>query len=371
MAKKVAILEGDKSRRFGGVKYLRTNLTGGGTCEWVPEDDRKLKTKTIKKNGTYRIADEKGDYYGFSQVTVSVSNSTTGKKKPSTGGDGNEYSVKVNEDTGMLEEKVLPSSIRITTQPSKTTYTNGESISLNGAVIKAYKADGGLWVAEGYSGGVIPLNELEIEPTTASGGGSDEGIWTDGNGVNALRINYEHQTATDGEYTWETYCYPHALGDATNARTGSTVPLTLRGNGEATLFVTKFNGATYAIRVSGDNRLDSAVYFNNELTNYSNAPITGWFGGGSSTAKTTTTEWTQAPWDLRYVPESTSNPSAVDPSTLHPTGGGGGAQIITVKWNRPEDEKELTDTFTIDVTSSNNNQGNTGGNNTGGGGGSW
>ena len=85
MSKSVAIMEGENSRQFNKVKYLRTDLTAGGQCEWVPQDERKLKTKSVTKNGTYKIKDESGDYYGFSQFTVNVKGSTTGRKNPATG----------------------------------------------------------------------------------------------------------------------------------------------------------------------------------------------------------------------------------------------------------------------------------------------
>lgn len=52
------------------TKLLRTNLQGGGTCDWVPEDETQLIAKVITQDGTYNAFDELGDIYGYSEVTV-------------------------------------------------------------------------------------------------------------------------------------------------------------------------------------------------------------------------------------------------------------------------------------------------------------
>lgn len=383
MSANTTIKEGDKSRRFGGVKYLRTNLSGGGVCEWVPESERKLTTKTVKKNGTYNISDEKPDedgnkYYGFSQFTVNVKNSTTGRKNPSTGGDGNEYSVKPNEDTGMLEETVLPSSIRIVGNPTKTQYNDGEAINKAGMVVKAYLADGTLYDYSGYQAGAIPLSELTLDPTTASGSGE---TYTDGHGLNAIKISYtphQHTVSSIPGRVYTEYAYNKPLGK----RDGYDV--TLGGSNIGDVFLTKYNGCLYgkainssivsvdliAIHPSPWNS-GSAIY---TAINESNVYI---IAGGTS-ARFNNNAFVEVPWEYMmgelipsFVPESTVDPTKQS-GDLHPVGGG---QTITVKWNRPEDEKELTDTFNITVTSGTGSGGGTGGNtgenNTGGGGGSW
>lgn len=52
------------------TKMLRTNLQGGGTCDWVPEDETILIAKVITQDGTYKASDEPGNVYGYSEVTV-------------------------------------------------------------------------------------------------------------------------------------------------------------------------------------------------------------------------------------------------------------------------------------------------------------
>ena len=57
----------EKSRQ---TKILRTNLQGGGTCDWVPEDETQLIPKVITQDGVYKASDEAGNIYGYSEVTV-------------------------------------------------------------------------------------------------------------------------------------------------------------------------------------------------------------------------------------------------------------------------------------------------------------
>lgn len=52
------------------TKLLRTNLQGGGTCDWIPEDETQLIPKVITQDGVYKASDEMGNIYGYSQVTV-------------------------------------------------------------------------------------------------------------------------------------------------------------------------------------------------------------------------------------------------------------------------------------------------------------
>lgn len=67
MSKNIYITEGRKGRRFGSVKKLKTELQGGGSCLWVPEDDVQLDPLFATENGVY-IPDE----YGFSDASVNV-----------------------------------------------------------------------------------------------------------------------------------------------------------------------------------------------------------------------------------------------------------------------------------------------------------
>lgn len=152
-------------RQFGGVAKLETNLTGGGTCLWVPKDERELETLNAERNGTYRPTK-----YGFSRANVRVpsqSGGVTGK-----GQDGNEYTVTV--DDGELVKTKIPSSIVIVTEPTVTEYEDGDAINFSGIVVKAYDGEGNLWTDAMHPDGVIPYSELRFPDTVAvyTGGGS-------------------------------------------------------------------------------------------------------------------------------------------------------------------------------------------------------
>ena len=169
MSVNITIKEGGVAKNLTADK-LRTNLYGGGTCLWVPEDDVQLGTKSIDENGTYKAEDD--GYYGFSQVTVNVPGGAGGPpggkgssvvgKKPN----GNDAVITIDQN-GDIVEMELPSEIRVTTPPDDTNYLDGDEIDYTGMVVKAYKADGTLWTNETYTDGVVPLNELVLPDTHA------------------------------------------------------------------------------------------------------------------------------------------------------------------------------------------------------------
>lgn len=73
MSKRIRIKEEGENKNFTASK-LKTNLQGGGTCLWVPQDEAgdyaNLSNKTITANGTYNASSDNVD--GFSKVTVNV-----------------------------------------------------------------------------------------------------------------------------------------------------------------------------------------------------------------------------------------------------------------------------------------------------------
>lgn len=75
MSKNITIAEGTQAKNFNNVAKIRTNLIGGGTQNWVPEDEAgkyaDLEDISISENGTYYADDEGVD--GFSVVRVNVS----------------------------------------------------------------------------------------------------------------------------------------------------------------------------------------------------------------------------------------------------------------------------------------------------------
>ena len=137
MSKNITIQEGGIGKQLT-VDKLRTDLVGGGSCLWVPEDERQLTTKHITENGTYRASDD--GYYGYSEVTVNGVGSVTGRD-PTT---GEEVEVHRDPTTGEIVETVIPTEIRVIEPPTNPygIYQNGQTITKDGMVVKAYGANG-------------------------------------------------------------------------------------------------------------------------------------------------------------------------------------------------------------------------------------
>jgi len=165
MSKNIVIQEGGIGKQITADK-LKTNLVGGSSCLWVPEDETLLGTKNITENGTYRASDD--GYYGYSEVTVNGVGSVSGKD-PATGED---VVVGTDPTTGEITQTVVPHSIRVVTPPYNPygTYTDGQAIDISaqsGFEVVALLANGDLYNAEGYNQGRIPNSELSINPTNA------------------------------------------------------------------------------------------------------------------------------------------------------------------------------------------------------------
>ena len=161
MSKTPLITKNDGTDWHDAVPKLRTDELGASSTDWVQEDDTKADSLKVTANGTYAAAS--ASKYGYDYVTVSV----PGGGATGTGPDGNEHTVTVDPDTGRLVDNIIPSSVAITTQPTKTSYTAGESIDITGIVVKAYKKDGTIWSDSTHSGGVIPTSELSTDPAVA------------------------------------------------------------------------------------------------------------------------------------------------------------------------------------------------------------
>lgn len=155
MAKNIVIQENGVAKQLTADK-LKTNLVGGGTCLWVPEDGTTLGVKTITQNGTYNASDD--GYYGYSQVIVNGQGTATG-----TDGDGDEAVAHTDPITGELQTDKVPSSIEVVTPPTNPygIYQNGQAIGTNGMVVKAYLQTGGEY-------GTVPNGEITLNPTTAA-----------------------------------------------------------------------------------------------------------------------------------------------------------------------------------------------------------
>lgn len=352
---KVSILEGQLERNFSGVKLLRTDLSGGGSCEWIPEDKIQLTTLNISKNGTYKASDytdrDGNKYYGFSEVTVNV----TGRTTIVDPDDGNEYSVETDTETGELKKTVLPSYIDIVGLPTKTTYRDGDPINKSGMVVKAYLADGTLYNYKNYQFGGIPLSELEIEPTIAHGNGGDSKQYTDGDGCTVIKSRcIEILPSGLFRYNYE------PVGTDTKIRSTAYW---------GAMYITQYDGYLY-IASETEIGTGGSIGVSNERSSISSY---------CNLDKKLAAKWSIDIFDIfdwrSVVPVSEKDPTNLIAEDFRPVKT---ADEVTVKWKRPEDHKELTDTFEITVISANISGGETqgsdtggDGNTTGGGGGSW
>lgn len=155
MSANTSITEGGKPRPFGPVKALMVQGEDGKYYPWFPESDRALGTLSVDKNGIYRARD--WGVYGWGRVYVNVpQNEGVTGRDPDTGEE-----VYVHPDPeGELVKDVLPVEIRVTTPPTKTIYTDGETIDISGMVVKAYSAND-------REMQLVPIVEVRINPNIA------------------------------------------------------------------------------------------------------------------------------------------------------------------------------------------------------------
>ena len=185
------IKEGGTTRVFANRAKLEVSLQGGGTTFFVPESETRLTTKRIEKNGVYKASDD-GDY-GWSTVTVAVSttDSVTG-----TGADGKEHNYSV-DGSGALVDQVVPSEIRITTQPNTLEYSDGAAIDFTGIVVHAYDSLGG-------DMGAVPFNELVFPVTVAEYDPDAKGQATYDGSTVFYNSNGGHEDYEKGNYEYVT-----------------------------------------------------------------------------------------------------------------------------------------------------------------------
>lgn len=336
------------------VKKIHTTSRDGDNATWIPLDETEQAIKTIVRNGTYKASSD--GYYGYSKVIVKAGGKTVGTKP-----DGKTYAIGTDDD-GWLTETLLPDSIRITTQPTKTSYSDGESIDLTGAVVKAYSLDD-LWEGDGYSGGVIPLSELTTEPSVASGGGADEyqatsdldiGVESIPCAPNCGFIHKYHGSGGDVEQittfaggmgtiympSGAQIAVPIIAGDESlvvNARQITRLVETEEVIADST-FVIDINNTTVVSRYSMNGK--TVYYYNTSLG------ADGYEQNASPqlpVANLSNVQIANIAWTMAYGVIS---------------GGGSGINNVVVFWNRPEDDKRLSDSYDISVTGGNNGTGN-------------
>lgn len=366
MSKNITIQEGGTAKSMT-VHKLKTNLVGGGTCLWVPEDEVSLGTKHITENGTYTASDD--SKYGYLQVTVNVpggAGSASNSGTPTTSGgttpggvgsavigtdptDGNEYGVGVDENGNLVTTKI-PSSINIGKAPDKTEYSDGETIDYGGIIVTLKGADGEPFSNSDYPNGRIPFEELLFPITIIDVSTFDENIdeYSDGEGVNAILITYSLHLDND----WKNDEYivyadiNHIVGYKDND------PIYLAGSEETKLLVTRYNQYIYVKKLSGNNARFNYTRYDPNKEKYK-------FYGGGSTAYRASENWSSTQvWNeyLTNLPVSTSDP--LNAGEMKPTG-----IPIPVQWTSPYDGRTFEATFDVIITmaSGSENSGNEGG----------
>jgi len=324
MGKNITIQEGGIAKQMT-VNKLRTNLVGSGTCLWVPEDAVQLTTKTITENGTYNASND--GYYGYSQVIVSIPDvgKVTGKD-----GDGDEAVVHTDPETGNLVTDKVPSSIEVITPPTNPygIYQNGQAISTEGMVVKAYLETGGEY-------GVVPNGEITINPTTAVYDASTDEP-AGGIATSSLETSIPQPIAfsANSEITFSRSAYRDGVriqGAATYIDIKSPT-----GGSMIALSKTR-DGMTQTYTHSGESRTlypNGSFEINGKTVYYAGYSVSGQteveYSGVDYSGQTVdqNSQWTMVWGDIEETRA-------------------GSRQTITVSWPRPGDGKVLETTFEI------------------------
>lgn len=308
MSANISITEGGKARPFGPVVALMVQGEDGKYYPWFPESDRALGTLSVDKNGIYRASDK--GVYGWSSVSVNVpQNEGVTGKDPDTGEDVYVYP---DPETGELVTDVLPVEIRVIEPPTNPygTYVDGQTITKDGMVVKAYLESGAEY-------GTVPNSEITINPTVAIYDESTDRSEYTGDGIDAIRIQ---SSVTPIDPTAVNPVY-ELLG----------VP-----DGRSNTPGLDFYATTYGTKsyVASNNGFSASVTIKNSVSRIVHS------GNGRFALSVDTQFWKGA------VPESSTDPTNRSIDDLEPAGTGS-PQTITVSWPRPGDGAVLETTFDI------------------------
>ena len=308
MSKNISIQEGGTAKQLSPDK-LKTNLVGGGTCLWVPEDETQLTTKHISENGTYKASDD--GYYGYSEVTVSGIGTATG-----TDNDGDTAVAHTGSGGQLIVDKV-PSRIEVITPPTNPygVYINGQSISTDGMVVKAYYETGGEY-------GIVPNAEITLDPATAI---YDPSSYSDATATSDL-VPYTINLSTEIHAEYGTTTPPSTMTD--RASPGSTLYTAQQYDGAYRCYYAKCSGSDV---FSGFHR----TYTHDNKTVYY-YPVVNLDSLRNVTPTPIRSEYTE-------IDEDKTAWTAIYGTFTQ----AGSRQEITVSWPRPYDGEVLTTTFTI------------------------
>lgn len=380
MSKNIIIQEGGTGKQMS-VSKLKTNTVGGGTCLWVPEDEASLGTKSITSNGTYNSSDD--GKYGYSQVTVNVpggQGSANPDGTPSSGGgtpsspspsspggpgsgivgtdpdSGNDVFIGVDSD-GNIVTTPLPSTLEIVTNPTTTEYNSGDPIDTTGAVVVAKNADGTTWTSSDYPDGIIPLNELELSTNTAELDEESPIIATSDSGPNtgsfggsvpvcgSVSIRHVHENP----HYEVSYIYTLGTGICLLNNATSTIFIAASSSSPAGYTATEItirqdSDSTKTNRYTGT----SSFTFDGKTVYYIGLTSGHDFGGDV----------------VEVTPQVDSQIGSLQDAGpaawVAVYGSKSGGTSVSMKWNRPADNKELSVPFNITVDGSGFSEGSEG-----------
>lgn len=327
MSKNIIIQEGGLARQFT-VDKLKTNLVGGGTCTWVPEDAVQLTTKTVNKDGTYKASSD--GYYGFSQFTVKGVGTATGKD-----GDGDPAMTYTDPTTGALVTEKLPTSIEVTKLPNQTVWGSGATLDFTGIEVTAYKPDGTKWTDRNYPNGKIPLAEL-IFPTTTAGAEAEQTATSDAD-VGGIQTPFTYSTgigqAASPRNAYTIITAPNVAIYQVDSHNVVFCMASATPGVIAHIHETKETGE----ETENDIPLTDTYTYNGQTVYYSNTTpgTTGYFS------------WGVALCQPSAMQGSSPNYGGIAWSMVYGTLTGG--QEIPVQWNRPGDGEMLETSYVITV----------------------
>ncbi len=341
MSKDIVIQQSGEPTTLSNISRIETPKYGGGSVGWIEEDYIITNKKEITKNGTYTASSD--NLYGYDKVIVKVPQKGKKKtgKRPQSSGDPNDYAVTAEDDGQGGQNLVytkLPSSINIVNPPSKTVYSDGELIKKQGMLVKAYFADGDLW-------GDVPLGEIKLEPANAS---------AQGGGSASIPSYNPASSAWELEHP-EYFSFPITLGgsEGTISQTTSGVLYneTYKAVGAGNIYsFTSISSNTYFEPVFVSDKTFTATFtFKGEPYNINVGAVTI-DGNTYYVSPVRGITWQSTSFPVNNVSQMftvTDVVKLVFNGNKQPKHG----CDVTALWNRPEDDKTLTDKFFVTVTS--------------------
>ena len=338
MKKNIIIKQDGTQTTFNNVEKIKLKDLEGEAENWVWLEGTALNPLVATANGTYIAADD--GYYGYSTVTAKGVGATVFRAKAVTQLNGqaltpgNEYVLQKDASTGQVSAELLPSQLRITQNPTKTQYADGETINLAGIALYAKAADGTTWEDSQHQGGLISVSDIDFTPHIAQADKIRGDVATDGTNTvyykkkNSARIStnsdFEEYEATDAQGTVYAFCAQSHITSENKIKKGIYIV-----SPESFVAEVNINGRTYHIDPGSFEYGGNTVYFIGRLAYESkdvksqNAPVN-----------------TGTDLNVAYLAWL----------ACYGTRSGEDQQDIILSWERPADKKTLKTILSIEIT---------------------